>query len=169
MSIVGPGVIEIRIHTTQEYRVFYVAKFAEAVYVLHAFTKQTQKTPQHDIDLAQRRYAELVRTRSKHQEKYMVMRVRRSSGNVFRDLGFSDDEAENLHVRADLMIRLSKLIEERGLTQAQAAKLLDVTQPRISDLMRGKIQLFSVDSLIEMLGHAGAQVSFVVKQRRQVA
>ncbi|HEV8712298.1 MAG TPA: type II toxin-antitoxin system RelE/ParE family toxin [Candidatus Binatia bacterium] len=69
MTTVGAGVIEIRIHTTEEYRVFYVAKFAEAVYVLHAFTKQTQKTPQHDIDLAQRRYAELVRTRSKRKEK----------------------------------------------------------------------------------------------------
>jgi|SRR5262245_16266603 len=99
----------------------------------------------------------------------MVMRMRRSSGNVFRDLGFADDEAENLRVRADLMISLSKLIEDRGLTQAQAAKLLGVTQPRVSDLMRGKIQLFSVDSLIEMLGHAGVQVSVVVKQRRRVA
>jgi predicted XRE-type DNA-binding protein len=97
------------------------------------------------------------------------MRVRRSSGNVFRDLGFADDEAENLRVRADLMISLSKLIEDRGLTQAQAAKLLGVTQPRISDLTRGKIQLFSVDSLIEMLGHAGAYVSVIVKQRRHVA
>jgi predicted XRE-type DNA-binding protein len=99
----------------------------------------------------------------------MAMRVHRSSGNVFRDLGFSDDEAENLRVRSDLMMSLSKLIEDRSLTQAQAAKRLGVTQPRISDLMRGKIQLFSVDSLIEMLGHAGAHVSFVVKQRRQVA
>jgi predicted XRE-type DNA-binding protein len=99
----------------------------------------------------------------------MTMQVRRSSGNVFRDLGFSDNEAENLRVRSDLMIKLSKFIEERELTQAQAAKLLGVTQPRISDLMRGKIQLFSVDSLIEMLGQAGVQVSFVVKQRRKVA
>ena len=99
----------------------------------------------------------------------MVMRMHRSSGNVFRDLGFADDEAENLRVRADLMISLSTLIEDRGLTQAQAAKLLGVTQPRVSDLIRGKIQLFSVDSLIEMLGHAGAQVSVVVKQRRRVA
>ncbi len=100
----------------------------------------------------------------------MAIRMHRSSGNVFRDLGFADDEAENLRVRADLMISLSKLLEERGLTQAQAARLLGVTQPRISDLKRGKIQLFSVDSLIEMLGHAGAQVSVTVKQqRRQVA
>ena len=92
------------------------------------------------------------------------MRIEQSSGNVFRDLGFSDDEAENLRIRADLMISLTELIEDRGLTRAQ--ELLGVTQPRVSDLMRGKIQLFSVDSLIEMLGHAGAQVSVVVKQQR---
>jgi predicted XRE-type DNA-binding protein len=97
------------------------------------------------------------------------MRMHRSSGNVFRDLGFADNEAENLRVRADLMIRLSKLIEDQALTQAQAARLFGVTQPRISDLKRGKIQLFSVDSLIEMLGQAGAQVSVIVKQRRKVA
>ncbi len=69
MTTVGPGVIEIRIHTTEEYRVFYVAKFAEAVYVVHAFPKQTQKTPPRDIDLAQRRYAELLRSRNKTKEK----------------------------------------------------------------------------------------------------
>ena len=99
----------------------------------------------------------------------MTIRARRSSGNVFRDLGFSASESESLRVRSDLMLNLQRLIEERGLTQAQAAKLLSVTQPRISDLLRGKIQLFSVDSLIEMLGRAGAHVSFVIKQRRKVA
>jgi predicted XRE-type DNA-binding protein len=100
----------------------------------------------------------------------MAIRIHRSSGNVFRDLGFADNEAENLRVRADLMISLSKLLEERGLTQAQAVKLLGVTQPRISDLMRVKIQLSSVDNLIEMLGHARAHVSVTVRQQcRQVA
>ena len=97
------------------------------------------------------------------------MQVRRSTGNVFRDLGFSAEEAENLRIRADLMIRLSELIEDCGLTQAQAAKLLGVTQPRVSDLVRGKIQLFSVDSLLEMLGNTGAQVSFVIKYRQKVS
>ena len=92
----------------------------------------------------------------------MGMRVHQSSGNVFRDIGFSRDEAENLRVRSDLMISLSKLIEDRGLTRPQAANLLGVSQPRISDLLRGKIQLFSVDSLIEMLGHAGARVSVII-------
>lgn len=99
----------------------------------------------------------------------MSIQVRRSSDNVFRDLGFGDEEAENLRIRADLMIELTKVIEARELTQAAAAKLLRVTQPRVSDLMRGKIDRFSVDSLIEMLGHTGARVSVVVTPRSQVA
>jgi len=99
----------------------------------------------------------------------MTVRARRSSGNVFKDLGFSEDEAENLKIRADLMIELTKLIEAQKLTQAAAAKLLGVTQPRVSDLIRGKIDRFSVDGLIEMLGHAGASVSIVVTPRSQVA
>jgi predicted XRE-type DNA-binding protein len=70
--------------------------------------------------------------------------------------GFGEDEAANLKIRADLMIELTKLIEVQELTQAAAAKLLGVTQSRVSDLMRGKIDRFSIGSLIEMLGHAGA-------------
>lgn len=99
----------------------------------------------------------------------MIIRARRSAGNVFSDLGFGEEEAENLKVRADLMIELTRLIEAQGLTQSAAAERLGVTQPRISDLMRGKIDRFSVDSLIEMLGRAGASVSVVVTPRSQVA
>lgn len=96
----------------------------------------------------------------------MATTIQRSSGNVFSDLGFEPEEALNLKLRSDLMIEISKLIEERGLTQTAAAEILRVTQPRISDLVRGKIDRFSVDSLIEMLGHAGAEISFVVKPRQ---
>ena len=99
----------------------------------------------------------------------MTTRIRRSSGNVFRDLGFSAEEAANLKIRSDLMIRLSKVIETRGLTQAQAAELCGVTQPRISDLVRGKIDRFSVDTLIAMLGHAGVRVQIVVGRSSRVA
>jgi predicted XRE-type DNA-binding protein len=99
----------------------------------------------------------------------MAPRIRRTTGNVFRDLGFSVDEAEHLKVRADLMIQLTRLIESKGLTQAQAARLFGVTQPRVSDLVRGKFDRFSIDSLIEMLGRAGARVTVVVKPRRRVA
>lgn len=65
MSTVGAGVREIRIHMDGEYRVFYVASFADGVYVLHAFQKKTQRTRQADIDAGRTRYAEVVRARSR--------------------------------------------------------------------------------------------------------
>ena len=68
MTTVGPGVIEIRIHTRVEHRVFYVAKFEEAVYVLHAFEKRTRQTPQPEIALAQKRLADLIRRRAQKSE-----------------------------------------------------------------------------------------------------
>ena len=89
--------------------------------------------------------------------------IHRSSGNVFRDVDFAPEESEHLRVRADLMIALSKLIEERGLTQVKAAELFGVSQPRVSDLMRGKIDRFSVDTLIAMLGAAGVKVRVTVE------
>jgi predicted XRE-type DNA-binding protein len=96
-------------------------------------------------------------------------RIQRSSGNVFRDLGFSREEAENLKIRTDLMIRLSKLIESRGLTQAEAARVFGVSQPRVSDLVRGKISRFSIDTLVAMLGHAGVRVQILVGRTSKVA
>lgn len=63
MGAVGPGAREIRIHTGTEHRVLYVARFAEAVYVLHAFGKATTQTRKADLDLARHRYRELVRLR----------------------------------------------------------------------------------------------------------
>ena len=99
----------------------------------------------------------------------MTVRVQRSTGNVFRDLGFSREEAENLKIRTNLMIQLSKLIETRRLTQAQAASVFGVTQPRVSDLVRGKIDRFSIDTLVAMLGHAGVRVQVVVGRRSRVA
>ena len=67
MPGVGPGVQEIRVHTTIEHRVFYVARFAEAVYVLHAFEKKTRKTPRRDLELVQRRYRDLIEARRKER------------------------------------------------------------------------------------------------------
>lgn len=99
----------------------------------------------------------------------MPTTIQESSGNVFADLGFEPEEALNLKLRSDLMIEIAKLIEVRGLTQTAAAEVLQVTQPRISDLVRGKVERFSVDSLIEMLGHAGVEVSLVVTDGRQAA
>ena len=63
MRDVGPGANEIRVHAGGEFRALYVAKFAEWVYVLHAFEKKARKTPKSDIDLAQKRYRELIAER----------------------------------------------------------------------------------------------------------
>lgn len=65
MPSVGSGVVEIRVHADGEYRVLYVAKFAEAVYVLHAFQKKTRQTRDADIDLARRNLAEVLRLRGR--------------------------------------------------------------------------------------------------------
>lgn len=91
----------------------------------------------------------------------------RGSGNLFRDVGFSREEAENLRQRSELMIALTDLIERRRWTQAAAAKALGVTQPRISDLKRGKLARFSLDMLVQMLNRAGAEVTISVKERRR--
>lgn len=100
----------------------------------------------------------------------MSEQIRRGSGKVFRDLGASEAEAENLRVRSLLMMRLERLIREEGWTQREAAKILGVTQPRISDLTRGRIDRFSVDSLIELLGRCGLTVTVSAKPRpRKVA
>lgn len=91
--------------------------------------------------------------------------MRKSSGNVFDDLGFAPQEAKHLRIRSGLMAEIEKLIEARGLTQKEAAALLRVSQPRISDLVRGKIERLSIDTLVEMLGHAGIDVRFTTKRR----
>jgi predicted XRE-type DNA-binding protein len=91
------------------------------------------------------------------------VKVTPSTGNVFRDLGLSTEESEQLLARADLLLHVQKVLAARRLTQAAAAKLLHVTQPRVSDLLRGRIDLFSTDSLIDMLARLGVRVSFVVK------
>jgi predicted XRE-type DNA-binding protein len=94
------------------------------------------------------------------------LRLEKSSGNVFLDMGISRGEAVNLQIRSDMMIQLEQIIRKRGLTQSAAAKILGVTQPRVSDLVRGNIAVFSIESLIDMLDRFDVAVSFTTKQRR---
>lgn len=82
---------------------------------------------------------------------------------VFHELGFSQEEAEHLLVRSELMTELQELIVSRDLKQAEAAQILGVSQPRISDLLRGRIDLFSTDALIDMLARFGIRVRVVLK------
>ena len=84
--------------------------------------------------------------------------------SVFSELGFAPAEAENLRIRSAMMRALIEFIRKNNLTQARAAKLLGVTQPRVSDLMCGKIHLFSIDNLVKLLTAAGLRVDVKVKQ-----
>jgi len=99
----------------------------------------------------------------------MATKMNKASANVFRDLGFGPAEAEHLRVRAALMLTLEQFIARRGLTQAQAAKLLGVSQPRVSDLVRGRLHRFSIDALVDMLARAGVRVRFARARGTRVA
>ena len=78
-----------------------------------------------------------------------------SSGNVFIDLGYSPDEAAILQMRADLMADLRKFIKVKRLTQNKAAEIFGVSQSRVSDLIRGKWERFSLEMLITLATRAG--------------
>jgi len=82
-------------------------------------------------------------------------RIVPSSGNVFVDLGFDEAEAQVMALRAELMLRLSERLKEQGWTQAEAARRLRVTQPRVSKLTKGKWRDFSLDMLLTLAGRAG--------------
>ena len=91
----------------------------------------------------------------KSTRRWKDVRITPSSGNVFVDLGFDEAEARVMALRAQLMIRLSQELKAKGWTQAQAAKRLGVTQPRVSKLNKGAWQDFSLDMLLTLAGRAG--------------
>jgi predicted XRE-type DNA-binding protein len=84
-----------------------------------------------------------------------------SSGNVFADLGFADPEEEL--VRADLAHRIATIIEDRGLTQIEAAALMGSNQPKVSALVRGRLAGFSFERLARYLLALGQDVEIVIR------
>jgi predicted XRE-type DNA-binding protein len=87
--------------------------------------------------------------------------------DVFDAISDTPEEAENLKLRADLMRELASRIE--GMSQEEAARLLGVTQPRVSELVRGKINYFALDKLVNMAAKAGLTVVLKVQKRELVA
>jgi predicted XRE-type DNA-binding protein len=88
----------------------------------------------------------------------MSKKVTRSSGNVFLDLGFPPHEASVMLLRAQLAEALRAWMEREGLTQAQAAKRLGISQPRVSEIMRNKVELMSLDYLVALCAKARLDV-----------
>ncbi len=95
-----------------------------------------------------------------------VMRMKRSSGNVFADTGFDAKRAENLRIRGVLMMEIERYISRRGLTQAAAAKYFGVNQPEISNLLHGHIEKFSLDKLVNMATQIGKAIDIKIKPAR---
>ena len=105
------------------------------------------------------RYKSSVKSKNKTSKKitYEV-----GSGNVFLDIGFSPAEANKKFLKCQLMIEIEKIIKSKGWTQAQAAKKLDVAQPRISEIMSTRNQRFTIDMLIKYLNKLGKEVHLEV-------
>ncbi len=91
--------------------------------------------------------------------------VQPSSGNVFEDLGVP--EAAGALAKAELAARIGKLIAERGLTQVEAARVLGIDQPSVSDLVRGQLRGFSSDRLFRFLNSLGRDVEIVIRPNRR--
>jgi predicted XRE-type DNA-binding protein len=86
------------------------------------------------------------------------------SDNIFRDLGFPEDEAQNLLLRTDLSIRIRKAIEKLGITQAEAASRAGISQPRMNDLVKGRTHRFTLDALVNIASKLGYSVELKLKK-----
>ena len=92
------------------------------------------------------------------------LKITRGSGNIFADIAFDKDEAENLKLRAELMMRIEDCCRKCGAPQAMMAEALGLTTPRLNALLKGKIGLFSLDALVNIATRAGLSVRLLVKK-----
>src|SRR5258708_7193145 len=114
--------------------------------VWHGDTRETVRGFPKDKDGRHQACSNALPGSNKTRRRNMKARRNSTARNVFEDLGFAPPQAMNLQLRATMMDIIIAEIENRGLTQARAAKVLGITQPRVSDLMRGKLHLFSIDT-----------------------
>ena len=91
------------------------------------------------------------------------LKIIKGSANVFEDLCFDVQESQNLLLRSQTMIALVQWFNASGMTQASAAKTLGITQPRFNQLLKGKIEIFSLDALVNMATSAGMRVGLSIR------
>ena len=121
-----------------------------------------------DQDFVEKLYRQLVKD-GNVEEKHMnemngITHVTPANGNIFKDLALP--EAENLKLRAELMVEIRKYVEESGSTQADAAKALKTTQPRLNDVIKGRIEKCTIDRLVNMLAEVGKKVEIAIVTNR---
>jgi phage-related protein/predicted XRE-type DNA-binding protein len=166
----GPGVLEVvESHYGNAYRAVYTVRFEKAVYVLHAFQKKSPsgiRTAKRDVDLV----AERLKTAERVTRNTMASKnaegkkaVTRGTGNVFADLGFPDAVERKAKLR--LAYALNQVLAGRRLSQADAAKVLGVTQPKVSALRHYKLAGFSVERLMNLLTALDQDVEIVIRRK----
>ena len=173
---VGAGTREIRLRDASgSYRVMYVAKFEEAIYVLHCFQEDAGDQQ------AGQDYCRGPLSRRDHRKEGKEMKidteirhVTKPGANLFLELGFAPDEAKRLQaasrkqindtrlLKQQLMEELSVWIATHHLKQAEAAEILMVSRPRVSDVVNKKTAKFTIDTLVEMLSRLGKPVKLVI-------
>jgi len=150
------------------FRAIYTVRIADAVHVLHAFQKKSKSgiaTPQPDAGLIERRL-KAVLTRYGLRENAMSSKpTPKGTDNALVDLGF--DDAEELSAKAALALKLNGLIAQRGLSQMQASALTGMTQAKVSQVRRYKLQNISLERLMLALVSLDQRVEIVVQPARR--
>ena len=136
---------------------------AEAVVVLHAFQKRTQETSRQDIGLARRRWAQLVKEPQMASKAKAAKKSTETFASVWDALADTPEQAANLRARSELMRQIAKVIKASGWTQVDAATRCGITQPRVNDLLRGRVSRFSIDALVNIATALGRTVHFELK------
>lgn len=109
--------------------------------------------------------SKVERNRARKARAVKAEKIERGSGNVFADLGFRD--AKQRMWKAQLAIKISRLIQSKGWTQAQAAERVRLDQPKVSQLMRGELSGFSADRLFGILNRLGYNVEVRISTKEQ--
>ena len=167
---VGIGAVELIENGRPAYRTIYVAKFADTVFILHSFTKTTNEVDKQAMDTAKKRYKLMQKKLNENISTLVyislliysayklinkVFKMTLEYSNIFDAITEDKAEASELQTRSDLMIVIRDIINAKNWSQADAAAQLGLTQPRVSDLVNGRIEKFSIDKLMTCLYRIG--------------
>lgn len=92
------------------------------------------------------------------------LKIEKGSKNIFSDLNFPPGEAQCLIMRAELMIKIEQFVNKSEMTQKEAAHVLEITQPRLNLLLKRRIDLFSLDALVNMVARTGMQLKLTIRK-----
>lgn len=153
MPTIGPGIREVRVSGTEvAYRAFYLATLPELVHVYHVFEKEDAE------DVAAGPRDRKAVPQGAHAAEFEMNKTYASIWDAIED---TPEQAAEMQMRADAMIAIKQKVKTWNITQREAAKRLGVTQPRLNDLLQGRINNFSLDALVALSARAGLRPTMV--------